>query len=677
MKKWLLFLSLILSFLSTQRADAGTIPQSTVINAGTCHSVSGMSGYRLCLWTDGEFALLNPGNYPVWSTKHNPKLTNYNVPGYNGNTYDWPNGCASCYATFQTDGNLVVYNPGYNGTSGNAYWRSATQGYPNAQLVVSATEPYLKIMNGSTVLWSPTAEGPYSYGVTLPENNAVAWDQVPWLDTAPFNTRDIFVGRKYFSGTEGPFKLIVARMNWETNTLSTINDDLYNFAQNSDIFSGDPNRTIRLTSAMDPTLFHAYGELWVAFECSDVNPANNTSTIGNASCIGPVITKTRLNENSPWTQIPPEDWKIDHARTTVVVEGNAIGTNTYSASVPKIFFWHGFPYLYYSSIKVDGSPDLHTLSTYGIIMRKTGTTGNGVFWEFNSNGPVDARGPQSTEVWRRDLNDPLSNQFADGFGVYTDGPAGAETNIYMTGALGGSSSLSCIKDPAGGGLNDASPGCYRQTIARAFENQPLRIIGFNYERVADKDLRMPSNLSQYVRRFIHANGEQMLWGAYKGPNNANPFNKWKHHSKNEELFLSQMIVVPANLSHLNYQQTFKVFYGEQLALTPGQRIELPNGFLLYQDDGNLVLYNSYSMPLWASGTGQAGRCVNHSCLARYQGDGNFVLYRDGQDYYATATNGSNHLVVGILPYFFHMGFQNSAWQWTWGQCGIGPYQCNF
>jgi hypothetical protein len=67
-------------------------------------------------------------------------------------TNNWPSTCTTCYASFQSDGNLVLY-----GSSGNGeytpYWSTGTNGHPGAELVLSDTAPYLSIVVNSTQLW--------------------------------------------------------------------------------------------------------------------------------------------------------------------------------------------------------------------------------------------------------------------------------------------------------------------------------------------------------------------------------------------------------------------------------------------------------------------------------------------------------------------------------------------
>jgi hypothetical protein len=89
-----------------------------------------------------------------------------------------------------------------------------------------------------------------------------------------------------------------------------------------------------------------------------------------------------------------------------------------------------------------------------------------------------------------------------------------------------------------------------------------------------------------------------------------------------------------------------------LNLDAGQSISVQGVQLAYQDDGNLVIYNSSGQALWASNT--SGRfCTATTCQASFQGDGNLVLYENGVAYWASNTAGEGaaqlHLSA-IVPF---------------------------
>jgi hypothetical protein len=87
------------------------------------------------------------------------------------------------------------------------------------------------------------------------------------------------------------------------------------------------------------------------------------------------------------------------------------------------------------------------------------------------------------------------------------------------------------------------------------------------------------------------------------------------------------------------------------SLRAGQSVALSGAFLIFQGDGNLVVYSSHGDPLWSSGT--AGRnCGISICEAAFQGDGNLVLYENGTPYWATGTEqiGTSLIFQRSTPY---------------------------
>jgi hypothetical protein len=74
-------------------------------------------------------------------------------------------------------------------------------------------------------------------------------------------------------------------------------------------------------------------------------------------------------------------------------------------------------------------------------------------------------------------------------------------------------------------------------------------------------------------------------------------------------------------------------------LPQGATANFGNFVLAMQTDGNFVLYNSQTGPLWSSGTyGQ--NCGANQCLARFQNDGNLVVYDGSTALWSSATYGN-------------------------------------
>jgi hypothetical protein len=85
---------------------------------------------KLSMQSDGNLVLYRDGQ-SKWAT----------------GTNKWPSTCTTCYASFQSDGNLELYSPTANGEY-TAYWSTGTNGHPGAQLYLSDSAPYLSIVQG-------------------------------------------------------------------------------------------------------------------------------------------------------------------------------------------------------------------------------------------------------------------------------------------------------------------------------------------------------------------------------------------------------------------------------------------------------------------------------------------------------------------------------------------------
>jgi hypothetical protein len=91
-------------------------------------------GLTLTLRGNGNLAVLDPGSNILWST---------NLP---------TRACTptTCFASFQGDGNLVLY------MNGARYWASNTPNQGATALTFGSSSPYLKIINASGgTLWKP------------------------------------------------------------------------------------------------------------------------------------------------------------------------------------------------------------------------------------------------------------------------------------------------------------------------------------------------------------------------------------------------------------------------------------------------------------------------------------------------------------------------------------------
>ena len=110
-------------------------------------------------------------------------------------------------------------------------------------------------------------------------------------------------------------------------------------------------------------------------------------------------------------------------------------------------------------------------------------------------------------------------------------------------------------------------------------------------------------------------------------------------------------------------------------LFAGQGIEAPHCYykLVFQGDGNLVLYTHSNYALWASGTANQG-----GAYAVMQGDGNLVIYRwDGSALWSTGTWGNPFAVTWMQDDGNLVVYKGSAALWASGTSGeqLGTNVC--
>ena len=99
-------------------------------------------------------------------------------------------------------------------------------------------------------------------------------------------------------------------------------------------------------------------------------------------------------------------------------------------------------------------------------------------------------------------------------------------------------------------------------------------------------------------------------------------------------------------------------------LGPNQAMQATNVRLVFQADGNLVLYNNQNRALWASNT--SGRNCTSGCLASFQEAGNLVLYQNGQPYWASSAYAATKasLLIKDSPPYLEIRQANKELVWT-------------
>ncbi|MDJ0795433.1 MAG: family 2A encapsulin nanocompartment shell protein [Calothrix sp. MO_167.B12] len=114
---------------------------------------------------------------------------------------------------------------------------------------------------------------------------------------------------------------------------------------------------------------------------------------------------------------------------------------------------------------------------------------------------------------------------------------------------------------------------------------------------------------------------------------------------------NNILLTPAN-SNLNYYQ------GQEWITDSGYKF-------IFQDDGNLVLYNPANSPIWASNT--HGKGAN---IFAVQADGNVVIYAGPKPLWATNTHGHKKAYLAIQNDGNVVVYQGSQAIWatnTWGK----------
>lgn len=117
-------------------AISKNIPAGTVLKAGES-LVAG--NVKLTMQTDGNLVVYGPNGGALWATS---AFQDLNASPFSGPTYGLA--CTKCYVYFQSDGNVVLYNPDYMANIYHAYWSSETYG-PNRKFELSTSSPYIRI----------------------------------------------------------------------------------------------------------------------------------------------------------------------------------------------------------------------------------------------------------------------------------------------------------------------------------------------------------------------------------------------------------------------------------------------------------------------------------------------------------------------------------------------------
>jgi hypothetical protein len=173
----------LFGLLSALNAGAATLPLNQ--NSGPFTLSAGQSltngSYALTMQTDGNLVLYQ-GSTALWASSFQ---SGFDQGGFSGPTYGLS--CAQCFAAFQGDGNLVLYNPAFNGSVGHAYWATNSGGNSSATLTVSPSRPYLLIKSSAgAALWSSS-----QMQTVVSLNNFMFVTSNGWFLQNPDNVNDV------------------------------------------------------------------------------------------------------------------------------------------------------------------------------------------------------------------------------------------------------------------------------------------------------------------------------------------------------------------------------------------------------------------------------------------------------------------------------------------------------
>lgn len=398
----------------------GTLTSGQSITFGTQLTLTMQSVGNLVLYKQGA---------PVWFSS---------TTGPNGSNCN-----SACKMVFQSTGNLVLYQ----GAS-TAYWYNTTASNSGYKLKLSTEAPFLTIVNSANEQKWPAFS---TYPISVSSGCHALRTQHPVTNTS-------FLGHKNSTctndvgGSPAQYSLRLYSFDWTTRAASHT-QAVFDPAATSVTVAG-----YTIAQAFDPAAtVDANGTVWVAFECV---VTNSTATL-SSSCVGP------LQSNGT----------MDTSRISIPV----VGTTLSSASVPKIAYFQGKFYLYWSKVDMSQPNDDDNwlaISQRGIEL-KVATDGR--LQPVNSAGtfltaPIATNHSDSVEVFAPTSSDARSDIAADAFQAFPSGDY-----LYLTTASGGHDSVGpCLWTE---NRYQRGDGCYRMNVRRT--KTPLATHAFMGESVAE------------------------------------------------------------------------------------------------------------------------------------------------------------------------------------------------
>ena len=438
----------------------------------------------------------------------------------------------------------------------------------------------------------------------------------PWMIGRTDNADPMNSGCSFqISGSQS---LTLTKMDWSSNQM-TYHHRLFDTSTPVPVVNNGANYTI--STAYDAAVVAYQGEYWVAFECHGSDGAGSPVVFTEravAICVAP------LKIDTPVTETTISNLTLDNSRLSIVIYDDPSIADPYdsrtdyqhSASVPKfVTDPSGNLYLYWSSVTVDSS-NFNYIGYATSDARTHFQRGISYGTQLEKNGNRLFVKGTNKAVGSIDSNYVHLVYNGDSFQILS-----FNGKYLMTGATtssDGANSLACASPLGAFPWNRrAMKDCYR--IYFATSDTPLGL----FTKIDAPN--SPFNAQEYFK-FVYkptsiGSGETILLGGvmHGFMNNANTFT--------EVSFFNRLL---SNGQDATVMMT-------------------PSGYSLrFQIDGNLVIYNSSSNPVWAHydefGSydchSDSSNCPNELRIT-FQGDGNLVLYNNVHPYFNSATAGQN------------------------------------
>ena len=329
--------------------------------------------------------------------------------------------------------------------------------------------------------------------LTVPGCNATSPVQVPgsadlFINRQPLTAQDQIAGISGPNDCSGSWSsLVLDRLDWTAHSFSIVKPLLDTSIDPRThrpraIITGGLMRGAIIRSAYDADIVVYRGQYLVSYECT-LEDGRHFGVDGTSSCI---------------SIYDPSKQTFDLAHTQVIISGIHVHKGLfYAAAVPALLVSLDRLYIYWSALRIESGKFV------GVAVRgaELVPTPNGISVKGSLGRVVHAIDtPSTTQVWRPDPNESMSNTTIDIRALWVSGKS-----IIAMGSMGGAG---CTAP------SNTTPGCFRLVIVKS--NGPLGEDIFNQaQRVNEAEL--PTNPQEYTRPARDRSGNYWLCGHFIKP----------------------------------------------------------------------------------------------------------------------------------------------------------------